>query len=301
MKPLAYYAAQSPFSNPGRNVGLFAGLPSNIDSLCRVVRGLCIHYFTSGEEHGYELPKERLSEVDTRYVERMLDRIHELDERPLIEPRPPERRLAGCCRDFAVMLCSMARHHGIPARVRVGFATYFNDGGPGFSVSHEIVELWDSDKGRWRLVDPELGEQTIQKHCIELDAHDVPRDRFLVAGKAWQMCRTGEADPNRFGIEDMSGLWFIRGNLVLDLAALNRSELLLWDNWGLMSKDMEAYTEEEWQLLDKVAAITQASSDAFAEMRTVYEGEVGLKVPSVVTCHSPTGKTSEVTLASPVG
>src|SRR5256886_10114387 len=39
--------------------------------------------------------------------------ISALDPRPLAEARPPERRLVGCCRDFTVLLCAMARHHGI--------------------------------------------------------------------------------------------------------------------------------------------------------------------------------------------
>ena len=32
----------------------------------------------------------------------------------------------------------------------------------------------------------------------------------------------------------MYGYWFIAGNLVRDLAALNKVELLPWDDWGAM-------------------------------------------------------------------
>jgi hypothetical protein len=295
MDPLAYYTTQSPITDPGENVGLFADLPSTLDSLCQIVQGLCILYF-AGEMHNYEVPKERLPEIDTRYVEKILGRIIELDDRPLTEPRPPEKRLVGCCRDFATLFCAMARHQGIPIRTRVGFAAYFTKVSPDFNVSHEIVELWDPSEKRWRLVDPELDERTIQENKIQFDVHDIPRDQFLVAGKGWQMCRAGEADPNWFGFEDMRGLWFIRGNLILDLAAQNKRELLLWDSWGLMLKDIETYTKEEWRLLDKVAVLTQAGNEAFTEMQAIYEEEVGLKVPRVVTCYSPVGEPLEVTL-----
>jgi transglutaminase-like putative cysteine protease len=67
----------------------------------------------------------------------MLARLTALDPGPLTAPRPPERRLVGCCRDFTVLLCTLARHQGIPVRARVGFARYFS---PGFHVDHEIVE-----------------------------------------------------------------------------------------------------------------------------------------------------------------
>ena len=298
MDPLAYYTTQSSMTDPGEHVGLFADLPGTIDGLCGVVHGVYIHYM-EGEMYDYEIPEERLPEINTRYVEKMLARIVALDAHPLTEPRPPEKRLVGCCRDAATLFCAMSRHQGIPTRARVGFAAYFTAPGPDFNVSHEIAEVWDSGKKRWRLVDPERDDLSIQKNNIQFDVHDVPRDQFLVAGKAWQMCRTGEADPNRFGVYgfgDMKGLPFIRGNLILDLAAQNKMELLNWDCWGLMLRGTEAHTDEELRLLDKVAVLTQAGHEALPEVQAIYETEAHLKAPGVVMCYNPVGASSEVTL-----
>ena len=47
-----------------------------------------------------------------------------------------------------------------------------------------------------------------------------------------QLCRAGQANPDLFGVFDMHGMWFIRGNVVRDLAALNKVELLPWDCWA---------------------------------------------------------------------
>jgi hypothetical protein len=193
----------------------------------------------------------------------------------------------------------MARHHGIPTRTRVGFAAYFTKLDPDFNCSHVVAEFWDSKKRRWRLVDPDLDEQAIQENNIQFDVYDVPRDQFLVGGKAWQMCRAGEADPNRFGVSgygDMKGLPFIRGNLIQDLAAQNKMELLNWDCWGLMLRGMGAHTDEELRLLDKVAVLTQAGHEALPEIQAIYEAEANLKVPGVVMCYNPVGAPSEVTL-----
>ena len=301
MAPSTYYSTQSPITDPGENVELFGDLPDDIADLCRIVQGLYVHFH--GLEH-YGISGERLPEINTRYVEKMLARIVELDGRPLTEPRSPDKRLVGCCRDADVLFCAMARHQGIPTRIRVGFATYLNDSTPDFNVSHTVVEYWDLCEQRWRLVDVDQCWRVVGldgfvpgEHDVGFDLYDVPRDQFLVAGKAWQMCRTGEADPNRFGLfENLKGLSFIRGNLILDLAAQNKMELLLWDFWGWLLRDIETYTEEEWQLLDKVAVLTQASNEAFAEMRATYEEKIGLKVPRVVKCYSPVGEPSEVTL-----
>jgi hypothetical protein len=54
------------------------------------------------------------------------------------------------------------------------------------------------------------------------------REEFITAGKAWQMCRSGKADPDKFGIFDMHGLRFIWGDVVRDFLALNKVETLPW-------------------------------------------------------------------------
>jgi hypothetical protein len=294
--PLMYYATQSPITNPGEYVGLFSDLPHTIAGLRRVVQGIYIHYMAGGK-HGYEIPTEKLSEIDTRYVEKMLARISELDGRPLTEPRPPEKCLVGCCRDAAVLLCSMLRHHGLPARTRMGFESYSTDTfGPGFHVDHEIVEYWDMNENHWRFVDPDLLDTTVKERDIQFDVYDVPRDQFLVAGKAWQMCRAGKANPDTFGIGDLRGLWYIRGSLIQDLALQNKMELLHWDEWGLMLKDIEAMTEEEWRLLDRVAVLTQAGNEVFHDMREVYERDTKLRVSRIIKSYSPVSEPREVTL-----
>ena len=64
---------------------------------------------------------------------------------------------------------------------------------------------------------------------------------------------TGAADPETFGIFDMHGLWFVRGDLVHDVAALNTVELSPWDSWGLIERRDEDLTAEELALLDRCA------------------------------------------------
>jgi hypothetical protein len=97
------------------------------------------------------------------------------------------------------------------------------------NVDHEIVECWDDRENRWRLVDADLLDVTIRNNHIEFDIYDIPRDRFIVAGKAWQMCRAGEADSNAFGSEPEThkGMRFIRNRLLHDFIRLNKMELII--------------------------------------------------------------------------
>jgi Transglutaminase-like superfamily len=276
MEALAYYANQSPITDPGEMARHLGDLPHDLAGLQRIARGLVLHYRADNPSaHG--IPENRLTEVDSRDAETMLQRLLELDSRPLTQPRPPQTRLLGCCRDCTVLYLTMARQLRIPARARVGFATYFV---PGLNLDHEVAEVWDADQARWRLVDPELGDDHADpSDGFQVDPQDVPRDRFLVAGSAWQACRAGQADPETFlvdpghDVEDTRGWPYLRHNLVHDLAALNKAEMLLWDSWGLIQR--EQLPERDLELLDHLARITRSGGAVFDELRRLYQAEAG--------------------------
>jgi hypothetical protein len=289
--PLAYDASQGPITDPGPAAEALSSLPDDLPGLARVVQGLVFDYFADEAIFGWRPPRERIVEIGTRHASAMLARLAALDARPLTEPRPPERRLVGCCRNFTVLLCTLARARGIPVRARVGFARYFS---PGFHVDHEILEWGDAGRRRWRLADPQLSERRLTHYRIGFDPLGVPRDQFLVGGCAWQLCRSGAGDPEPFGLApelpQPRGLSFVRSHVVQDRAALNKMEPLLWDVWGLMQAELDA----ELALLDEVAERTQ-EADGFADARRLY-GTPGRAGPSRVRCLSPVVSPHEVTL-----
>lgn len=289
---LALYRAQSAVTDPGEHGDLFAALPADLPGLARVAGGLVVHYFADKWVLGYEVPRQRLNEVDTRTVRAMLARLRALDERPLTEARPPECRLVGCCRDYAVLLCAMCRYRGIPARLRVGFADYFIPGSP---EDHAVAECWDAEAGRWRLIDAQLGAPQVAYYRIAFDPHDVPRDRFLMGGRAWRMCRRGEADPDTFGVSVPGaprGWPFLRSRLLLDLAALTRQEMLQWDGWGASELDAAALA-----LLDEAAQLTEGNVAPDA-VRAFVAGHPGIAVPPVIHSFSPAAGPREVAIES---
>jgi hypothetical protein len=288
MDSLSYYAQHSPITDPGQMAHLFAGLPPDIPALRRIARGLVVH-FRVDDLQALGIPDARVEEVDTRYAERMLRRLVELDARPLTDERPKDMRLVGCCRDYTVLFLAMLRHQGIPARGRIGFGSYFV---PGWNVDHEVAEVWDAAEDRWRLVDAEIADTHVDpSDGFEVDATDVPRDRLRVGGEAWRACRSGEADPQRFVVDPGLEIPETRGwpqlayNLVQDLATLNKAEMLLWDEWGLLTSG--SLSAHELALLDRVAAATHGEDTAFGETQFLYASEPGLRVPGVVTSTSP--------------
>jgi hypothetical protein len=106
MNAQEYYASESSFSNPGKFGFLFDNLPHEIEALCEIIHGIYLHH-ESGRLVNYAIPQERLQEMDLRYIEAILEQIMHLDNRPLSQMRPPEKRFIGCCRDSALLLCAM--------------------------------------------------------------------------------------------------------------------------------------------------------------------------------------------------
>lgn len=223
---------------------------------------------------------ERLEELETRPARDIIGVIDRLDSRhrPLAVRREPAHRMIGTCRTFTVLTCGLLRRAGVPARARAGFAGYFDD----TWVDHWVVERWDAGRARWLQTDPQLDAMFKEMLRLDFDPLDVPEGRFLSGSEAWQRCRRGEDDPARFGIADMRGSWFVAGNVIRDLAALNKVEPLPWDTWGMMDPTVGAVDDERTAVLDEVAAVVVDGTSE--EWRDLYERD-GLRVPATVTSH----------------
>jgi transglutaminase superfamily protein len=262
MDDLAFYAAPGPMTELPRNVDL----PSDMAGIAPAVRGLMLHR-AKAVRLGIDLTDERRGEERLRSASAMIAGILDLDPAPLRQARPPERQLIINCRHVAVLACALLRRVGRPARARVGFATYLD---PGRYVDHWIVERWHD--GRWLRSDADPPPQS------DFDPLNLPPGRFLSAAEAWRRCRSGDADPELFGVESWWGAWMIRNNVVRDLAALNRVELLPWDGWGLMDRSSRLGEGPADVLVDDVAARIEGGE--LTGLRRLYESDDRLRAPA---------------------
>ncbi len=280
MTTQAYYLEPGPMTAPGEAGPLLADLPRGPAAVAAVAQGLVIHEHLTGA-YGFELPPERRASVHCRPVSELLERIAAEDSRPLTVAREPARRLAGNCRHFTVLAVTMLRAQGTPARARCGFGGYF--GSDAFE-DHWVCEYWDSAAQRWMLADAQIDDVQRKLFGIDFDLVDVPRDGFLVAGDAWQRCRQGDADPARFGLTVISeaGDWWIAGNLLRDVAALNGMEMLPWDAWGAMPAPYSPIDAERLELFDRLAALTSDPDASSGELAALYAGDDRLRVPGTV-------------------
>ena len=265
---LTFYASPGPFTSNVNAPEIEEDLRTGALDIGDVVSGLAYHEAFSAE-YGVEIPKNRPKLDNVRSAADILAVIRELDTKPLNEVRPMERRLPTYCRQFSVLTTALLRMAGVPVRSRCGFCPAPDDRfGSGRFLDHWWVERWDGDLVRWVRIDTALDEQLATALQLDFDPRDIPFGTYLSGAEAWQRCKSGEADPALFGVSKYWGEGMVRGNVVRDLAALNKVELLPWDKWDFVD---EAFIGDGTNdsLVDEVAQAVV--SNDWPQFRALYE------------------------------
>ena len=264
------YSAPGPLTDIAEvSTAVLEAVPADPVAICALVPGLVLHPF---EATDLGLDAGRLGGQQIRPASAIIGAVLALDPAALDIPREPGRRLVGTCRTFVVLSCALLRYRGIAARARCGFGTYFQ---PGLGLDHWVTEYWHEADRRWARVDTEhLG------HSFVPHPEDLQPDEFLTGGEAWTGYRHGVIDATAFGVPGTEnfGPAEISGNAVRDLAALNKVEMLPWDEWGQMTAAYAGQTGPEYdQLIDQVAAV--CASDSPRRTEDLYAHQE-LRVPA---------------------
>jgi hypothetical protein len=150
-------------------------------------------------------------------------------------------------------------------------------------------------------MDPELTPAVRRHFGVTFDPCDGPRDRFVTGGRAWLGMRSGRIDPAICGLSTigLADEWWVTGNVVRDLAALNKREMLPWDHWGMAREARvgNGLTETALARVDAVALLTAAAEGNWTAIRETYERDDGFRVPRVVM-NFPKGVPVEVDLGA---
>jgi hypothetical protein len=290
------YAQHSRWSAPGP-LGKrgFDTLPAAPAQLPAVVSGLVLHP-QEAALRGIAIPEGSRGDAHLRSVDEFLQALMARDRRSLQIPRKSENRLFGVCRDYALIACSILRSHRIPARLRAGFADYFT---PHYLEDHWVCEYRDGNV--WRLLDAELVPDVRDRYRIAFEAHDVPRQRFLAAGPAWQAVRRGAFEASHMGVHSIGigGLWFGAASLLRDLAALTMNEMMPWDYWGpVRSWGPGTDVSKEWlEQFDVLAEALATEPADYQDAASILEQHPWAALTDTVISY-PLGEPAEVVVAA---
>jgi hypothetical protein len=287
------YIGQTEYSDPRAYAPLLAELPADLPSLGAAVRNLIVHYRGSG----ITFPDERLAEVESRWVDRILAHDQQRFPGSLLKPRAIEDRVVGCCRDFTLLSVAALRLHGVPARSRVGFADYFN---PDFHVDHVITEWWDGS--RWRATDVEVDPAW----GLPVDGLDVPlaRGGLVPASRVWKAYRCGEIDVDTYGVGadvPLRGAWFVRNYVLNETAHRYGDELLLWDTFGAQSLELDGDLTLIDEVADLLIAADEGDAGADRTLEERYRADPRLHPGPRVTSYSPRGPVLQVSTRRAAG
>ncbi|HYD09889.1 MAG TPA: hypothetical protein VEA78_07290 [Acidimicrobiales bacterium] len=274
------------YATPGRFTAIdadaFEGVDlSDVEQVVRVVQGLLVYDVVAEAFYGAELTPAQADAIHERDSEALLALARQVEDRPLCEARPPERRVGARCHAFSRMTVALLRAGGVPARARCGFGAYFR---PGWFEDHWVAEHWDASLGAWRLVDAQLDETWRTMIGFTSDPLALTAEQFVSGGHAWQAWRRGELDAGRCGLSAIEehGAHWVAGNLRLDLASLNKVEMLPWDVWGAGWEPGTEPPAALLELFDSVAELTVDPDARFGELRRRYEGDGSLRMDGTV-------------------
>ena len=281
------------YATPGRFTTLEDGdfSSGDIRKVVEVVQGLLVYDVVAQAFYGVELGSDQAEAIHERDTARLLAVARAVDTRPLDEARPAANRVGARCHAFSRVTVAFLRAAGVPARARCGFGAYFR---PGWFEDHWVAEYWNAAETRWQMVDAQLDDTWRKMIGFEGDVLAITPSEFVTAGHAWQAWRRGELDAGSCGLYAINehGAHWIAGNLRLDLASLNKVEMLPWDVWGAGWGPGEQPTEAQLHFFDTVAALTVDPDARFVEVRKRYETDESLrmdgKVLNVLRCQVET-------------
>lgn len=271
------------YATGGRFTTLDAGelSSSDVGEVVDIVQGLLVYDLFAEPFYGAELTAEQADAIHERDSAGLLALARGVDSRPLSQARPPADRVGARCHAFSRLTVALLRAAGVPARARCGFGTYFI---PGWLEDHWVAEHWDATAGRWQMVDAQLDSTWLEVIGFEGDPLAITPVEFVTAGHAWQAWRRGELDAARCGLSSIEehGAHWIAGNLRLDLASLNKVEMLPWDVWGARWEPGGQPTDDLLRCFDTVAELTVDPDSRFFDLRRRYATDDALRMDGTV-------------------
>jgi Transglutaminase-like superfamily len=225
---LAGDARHTRWSDPGRHADLLRSLPKEPKHLAEALEGFVVH-IAIARAFGQAVPPEAEGDRLLRCASRMLDTARRRDASALTESRDLQSKLFGNCHEFALLAVSTLREKGVPARLRVGHASYL---APGLWEDHWVCQHWTGLQ--WATFDAQLGHRTRCRLNISFDVGDIPMGTWRSAASTWRAIRRGEIEPTRCGVSfaGVSGDWLVASAVLHDAAALAGIETIPGDAWG---------------------------------------------------------------------
>ena len=266
---LDFYRQYSSFTDPGEYEYLYENLPDSLQALCSLIKSQFIHPYAELPKYRDQIPKERWDEsIKYPTVKSVLEGLISYDSSGFVKDRKPEDRLVLGCRHNAILLASILKYRGIPARVRCGHVTYLI---PDFHASHTICEVWNEKDKRWMLVDP----STVMI--------DFSGEKFDFSNDLWLKMQNKEIDINQYGFPGRyTGLVSIVGKVCPDLASILGTEYPINQYAPILDyifQNNNQLTSKHIETLNRISELMKSlDADNISKLQDIYNNTPEIQI-----------------------
>ena len=260
---LDFYIEYSAYTDPGEYAYLYKDLPESLPELCSLIKSQFIHPIGELQAYKDQIPKERWNEI-TEYptVKSILKGLQSYDSRGFVKDRKPKDKLVLGCRSSAILLASILKHRGIPARVRYGHALYLI---PGYFANHVICEVWNENDKRWILVD-------VQANMIDFN-----REKMAFGYDSWLKLQMGGIQPELYGVpgDQNNGLVSIANMVCIDLASLLGNEYTVFQYAPIVDyafDNNKKLPNDQTEILNRISKLMKSlNAENLLKLQEIYD------------------------------
>lgn len=273
-----HYLSFGTFTYPGLYKQELTALPNDVRELGLLVRKNVIHRTTLAAGNVdtnadmrfgdmTKMPWWRQPDDDTlTTTTAMLAELHRLDDRGLVSDRAVEDKIIVTCRSVSILMASILKAKGIPARVRAGNAPYFEESQ---SDDHWINQYRDDKRGRWVTIGVD-GSLSLDE---DFDPYDMPDAKFDFPAQAWLDVRSSKIKPDYFyNAGNVRGLVVVAWSLFYDLHSLmNDENIYLHIPAQVRLHEFPKLTEEQLEEIDNLAKLMLDPDTHFDELKKIFD------------------------------
>ena len=287
-KLLEFYKQTSTFTDLGYYKNFAKELPNDIEELCLLQRKQIIHPVILKDNDirnkkecfwgdMTKIPLSRLKFEDDIFPTAQSIIAELLRKNPnYTKEREAKDKVHVTCRGQAILLASILKAKGIPARARSGFAPYIKYNGVAFD--HWITEYYDEKEKRWKLVDADM--------CcdeIKFNPYDIPYEEFVSSAKAYLGLRQNKyksetilyaSNPPTLGLKAA-----LRG-LFYDFHSLMNDEIIFLHMPKYIQNKNFELSEEEYIELDNLANLMLDPDKNFEKLQDIWETNEKFRIMS---------------------
>jgi hypothetical protein len=205
-----HYLTQTKFTDPLNFGKYFDEIQGTIKEICELIRQQLIHPTLIHKFPGIAYDKNTQTAMEPHTVHKLMEELIGKDSRGFINDRTSENRLILSCRGYSILLVSILRHKGIPARSRSGFAPFVTNDGK--LNDTWICESWDDETQRWLSWSPVFIINNFPKRLFHYPA-DVYLNYF-----------NNSIDIVKYGAGEHRGMYYVMKNLIVDMLCVTTNE-----------------------------------------------------------------------------